>query len=179
MKKQLVLTAVASLLMLTIPTVFAAPITASLNWSSQTIVAGSHNIAAFTVIVDPDCLIGKTFSGTLTVIEPDGITTGTVTIGSTPCGTPLTADYPSDFAGSASTTTLGTYTAIWMGTTSVTIGGLHPEFRLQDNFVVKAFRNTVPEFQAPSMILAAIGLALILVVKKHSAKQTQKIRAAF
>ena len=148
------------------PFVAASPITANLNWSSQSIPAGSTNTATYGVAIDADCPVGQTFSGTLTVVEPDGISTATVVVGATPCGTTnLTSVYPTTFTGTAGTTQLGTYTATWQGTTSIVTSGIHPQFFLQNNFTVRAFRP-VPEFSTPALLIAAIGLALLTVMKK-------------
>src|SRR2546425_9320847 len=82
------------------PFAAASPITPNLNWGLQTIVSGSTNTGIYGVATDFDCPIGQTFSGTLTVVEPDGISTATVTVGPTACGTTgLTSVYPTDFTG--------------------------------------------------------------------------------
>ena len=150
------------------PFASAAPINATLNWGLQTIVSGSTNTGTYGVAVDFDCPAGQTFSGTLTVVEPDGVSTATVIVGSTACGTiGLTSVYPTDFTGTKGTTQIGTYTATFAGTASTDIFGIHPQFKVVDNFVVKEFGATnVPEFSAPAMIVAVVGLALLTVMKK-------------
>jgi hypothetical protein len=150
------------------PFAAAHPINAGLNWGLQTIVSGSTNTGTYGVGVDFDCPVGETFSGTLTVVEPDGISTATVTVGPTACGTTsLTSVYPTDFTGTAGTTQIGTYTATFAGSASTDIFGIHPEFKLVDNFVVKEFGATnVPEFSAPAMIVAVAGLVLLAATKR-------------
>ena len=150
------------------PFAAASPINATLNWGLQTIVSGSTNTGTYGVGVDFDCPLGETFSGTLTIVEPDGISTSTVTVGPTACGTTgLTSVYPTDFTGTKGTTQVGAYTATFAGIASTDILGIHPEFKLVDNFVVKEFGHAnVPEFSAPAIIVAVVGLALLTVMKK-------------
>ncbi len=164
---------IAALMMLmgAVSPALASPITANLTWSSQTLTPGSSNTATFGVSVDSDCPSGQTFSGTLTVVEPDGISTSTVTVGATPCGTTnLTAVYPTAFTGVAGTTELGTYSATWAGTTSATIGGVHPTFKVTDNFVVASFPPPVPEFPVPAIMVVGAAMLLMGLIRRTSVK---------
>ncbi len=147
------------------PAVSASPIAPSLGWTSQNLVAGQSTTATFGVLADADCPIGQTFSGTLTVVRPDA-SSGSVSVTGIACGTTTTAAYPIAFSGTAGTNLMGTYTATWAGTTTTTVLGVHPTFSVQDNLVVKEFPPPVPEFSAPALLVAAIGLALFAVVKK-------------
>ncbi|MDA4113254.1 MAG: hypothetical protein OK474_04325 [Thaumarchaeota archaeon] len=158
----------------------AHPIDANLNWSSSSsgIITGGTNTATFGVAnmlpgggSDIDCPTGAFFSGVLTVTTPGGLTS-TYTVTNIPCGTQnLTAIYPTDFtpgSGAPSTTTSGTYTANWAGTSTALIGGVHPSFSVTDNFVANGQTPppTVPEFGAPAMLVAAIGLVVVAAMKK-------------
>lgn len=141
------------------PAVFASPISPVLNWSPNPIAKGGTTTATYGVASDADC--PGTFSGTLKVVEPDGISTATVTVGTTSCGTvTLTSVYPTAFTGTKGTTECGTYTATWSGTTSkpgVT-------FLTEDDFVVTCI--PVPEFPMPVFAIAAVGLVLLLAMRK-------------
>jgi len=161
-----------------LPLVAADPISPNLNWTNTSITAGSTNTATFGVANqlptggnDPDCPPGATFSGTLTVTTPGGLTS-TYSVTNVPCGTQtLSAVYPTAFTagtGAPSTTTVGTYTGVWAGTTSALIGGVHPTFSVTDNFATHALLPppTVPEFGAPAMLVAAIGLVVVAAMKK-------------
>jgi hypothetical protein len=165
-------------LLVALPLAAAHPINANLNWTSTSIPAGSTNTATFGVAdmlvgggSDIDCPAGDTFSGTLTVTTPGGLTSS-VTETNIPCGTQnLSAVYPTDFApgtGAPSTTTVGTYSAAWVGTSTALVGGLHPSFNVQDNFVTvqQSPPPPVPEFGAPAMLVAAIGLVVVAAMKK-------------
>ena len=161
------------------PFVAADPISPNLTWSSSSIPQGSTTTATFgvaqyltgTTNPDPDCPPGQTFTGTLTVTTPGGLTS-TVTETAVPCGTQnLSAVYPTGFTagtGVPSTSTTGTYSATWAGTTSATVGGYHPIFSVTDNFIVTAFPPPpgVPQFTAPVMMVAAFGLVLVAAAKK-------------
>ena len=144
------------------PAVFASPISPVLNWSPNPTTQGSTTTATYGVSTDSDCPSGGHFSGTLTVVEPDGVSTATVTVGSTLCGTvTLSSIYPTDFTGTAGTKECGTYIATWSGTTSkpgVT-------FLTEDNFVVTC-PTPSPEFPAPVFGIAAVGLVLLLAMRK-------------
>jgi len=84
------------------------------------------------------------------------------------CGSvTLHATYPTDFTGVASTTQCGTYSAEWKGTTSALVGGFHPTFDLTNNIVVTGCTQSAPEFGAPAMLIAAIGLVLVAAVKRR------------
>ena len=155
------------------PVVSAAPINPNLSWSPNPTTVGGTTTATYGVnsvtptgASDPDCPAGQTFTGTLTVTEPapaSGVST--VTVGSTPCGTTnLTSVYPTAFTGVASTATCGTYAAVWAGTTSALIGGVHPTFSVTDNFTIPCV--PVPEFPGPAMMVAALGLVLLVGVRK-------------
>ena len=164
-----------------LPFAAAHPIQANLNWSSSAsgIITGGTNTATFgvadvlpgTTTSDIDCPAGAYFSGTLTVTTPGGLTS-TYTVTNVPCGTQnLSAVYPTAFTagtGAPSTTTAGTYTGNWAGTTTALVGGLHPSFSVTDNFVANGQSPppTVPEFGAPAMLVAAIGLVVVAAMKK-------------
>ena len=108
---------------------------------------------------DADCPAGAFFSGTLTVTTPGGLTSS-VTVTNVPCGTQnLSAVYPTGFTpgtGAPSTAAAGTYTAVWAGTSTALVGGLHPSFSVQDNFVAQQLPPppTVPQFGAPAMLVS-------------------------
>jgi hypothetical protein len=150
------------------PVVAADPISPSLNWSVQSVPKGLSTTATVTVAIDPDCPSGQTFSGTITVTEPDGTSVATYTVPPTACGSAVTASYPSAFTGTAGTTELGTYTASWAGASSLIVDGNHPSFTVGDYFTVVAFQPppTVPEFGAPAMLVAAMGLLLVVAIRK-------------
>jgi hypothetical protein len=142
-----------------------SPINPNLTWNPNPVNQGATTTATYGVAADSDCVTGDTFAGTLTVVEPDGVSTSTVIQGATPCGTTnLSAVYPTAFTGTASTRECGLYTATWAGSTSTTVGGVHPKFSTQDNFIVQC--ATVPEFGAPAMLLAAFGMVLVVAMKK-------------
>ena len=86
-----------------------------------------------------------------------------------PCGTQnLSAVYPTAFTpgtGAPSTSTSGTYSATWAGTTTALVGGVHPVFSTGDSFVVVPIGG-VPEFGAPTMLVAAFGLVAVALAKK-------------
>src|SRR6204780_825626 len=164
-----------------LPFAAAHPIQANLSWSSSAsgIITGGTNTASFGVAdtlpggnqTDIDCPAGAFFSGTLTVTTPGGLTS-TYSVTNVPCGTQnLSAVYPTAFTagtGAPSTTTAGTYTGTWAGTTTALVGGLHPSFSVTDNFVANGQSPppTGPEFGAPSMLVAAIGLVVVAAMKK-------------
>src|SRR5580698_6384819 len=163
-----------------LPFVTAHPINANLNWSSSGsgIITGGTNTANFGVAdmlvgggSDIDCPAGAFFSGTLTVTTPGGLTS-TYSVTNVPCGTQnLSAVYPTAFTagtGAPSTATAGTYTGLWAGVTTALVGGVHPSFSVTDNFVANAQSPppTVPEFGAPAMLVAAIGLVVVAAMKK-------------
>jgi hypothetical protein len=170
-------------LLVALPLVAADPINANLNWASTSIAAGSPNTATFGVAStlvgggsDIDCPTGQFFSGVLTVTTPGG-KTSTFTVTNVPCGTQnLTAVYPTAFtpgSGAPSTASVGTYTANWAGVSTALIGGVHPSFNVTDNFVANAQLPppTVPEFGAPAMLVAAIGLVVVAAMKKGNLLQ--------
>jgi hypothetical protein len=161
-----------------LPFVAAHPIDPSLNWANTSIIGGATNTATFGVAdllpgggPDSDCPPGATFSGTLTVTTPGGLTS-TYSVSGVPCGTQnLTAVYPTAFTagtGSPSTLTAGTYAGVWAGTTSAVVGGVHPTFSVSDNFVTQAQTPppTVPQFGTPAVFVAAMGLILVAAMKK-------------
>ena len=164
-----------------LPLVTAHPISPNLNWSSSSsgIPTGGTVTATFGVAdvlpggnsSDIDCPAGAFFSGTLTVTTPGG-TVSTHTVANIPCGTVnLTAIYPTQFTATGHTpanSTSGTYTANWAGSTTALIGGLHPSFSITDNFVANQLPPppTVPEFGAPAILVAAIGLVVVAAMKK-------------
>jgi hypothetical protein len=170
----------AALLLLASPALLAVsanPINPNLSWAPNPIAIGATTTATFGVgdtvpggASDPDCPAGAFFSGTLTVTTPGGLTS-TVTETSIACGTQnLSAVYPTAFtagSGAPSTSTSGTYSAEWAGTTTATVGGAHPIFDTKDNFVVSpAINHSAPEFGAPAMLVAAIGLVAVALMKK-------------
>jgi hypothetical protein len=179
LKKAVPLLALVSVgLLAFMPIVAADPINPNLVWSATNVSQNGTTTATFGVANqlpaggnDPDCPPGDTFTGTLTVTTPGGLTS-TVTETAVPCGTQnLSAVYPTAFTagtGPASTGTLGAYSASWAGTTSATVGGFHPLFNVTDNFIVVAFSppTQVPQFGAPLMLVAAFGLVLVAAAKK-------------
>jgi hypothetical protein len=178
-KLAVISTLVAFVGMMFAPVAFAMPITPNLAWSPGTVVAGSTTTAIFgvadkillpnsTTINDPDCPPGQTFTGTITVTEPDNTSISTTSVTVVACGTTnLSAIYPTAFTGTKGTTELGTYTAVWKGTTTATVGGKHPTFNVIDNFVVvPPVTHGAPEFAAPAMFVAAFGLVVVALIKK-------------
>ena len=163
-------------LLVALPLVAADPINANLNWTNTIIPQTGTNTATFGVAdmlvgggSDIDCPAGAFFSGTLTVTTPGGLTS-TYSVTNVPCGTQnLTAAYPAAFtagSGAPSTASAGTYTANWAGTSTALVGGVHPSFSVTDNFVAQGFPPPVPEFGAPAMLVAAIGLVVVAAMKK-------------
>ena len=172
----------AALLLLATPALLAVradPINPNLSWAPNPINVGATTTATFGVgdtipgtspaVSDPDCPSGDFFTGTLTVTTPGGLTSS-VTETNIPCGTQnLSAVYPTAFtpgSGAPSTGTAGTYTAEWKGTTTALVGGIHPAFDTIDSFVVQSTSHGAPEFGAPAMLVAAIGLVAVALVKK-------------
>ena len=171
----------AALLLLATPALLAVradPINPNLSWNLGLAVAGSTNTATFGVAnqipsggSDPDCPAGAFFSGALTVTMPDGLTS-TYSVSNVACGTQnLHTIYPTQFTpgtGAPRMNTSGTYTAVWAGTTTALVGGVHPAFSIQNNFGVfsTGILPGVPEFGAPAMLVAAIGLVAVALVKK-------------
>jgi hypothetical protein len=171
----------AALLLLATPALIAVradPIQANLNWNPGSITAGGFTTATFGVAdmlpgggPDSDCPPGAFFSGTLTVTTPGGLTS-TVSVSNVPCGTQnLSAVYPTGFTpgtGAPSTSAAGTYSATWAGSTTALVGGVHPSFNVQDNFIAQSLLPppTVPQFGAPAMLVAAIGLVVVAAMKK-------------
>ena len=178
------LLAFAALLLLASPALLAVhadPINPNLSWAPNPINVGATTTATFGVgdtipgtsppQSDPDCPAGAFFSGVLTVTTPGGLTS-TYTVTSVPCGTQnLSAAYPAAFtagSGAPSTISIGTYTANWAGTSTALVGGVHPTFSVTDNFFTtqQTPPPTVPEFGAPAMLVAAIGLVVVAAMKK-------------
>jgi hypothetical protein len=175
------LASVALILCLT-PTLTTAQATlanADLSWNPSPTQIGSTTTATFGVAdtlpgggSDPDCPAGATFSGTLTVTTPHG-NTSTFTVTNVPCGTTnLTAVYPTDFTpgtGAPSTNQLFKYNATWTGTTTADVGGMHPTFKVTDQFETYLCCPppiTTPEFGSSAILVAAIGLVLVAAMKK-------------
>src|SRR3984885_10246795 len=171
------LLAFAALLLLASPALLAVhadPINPNLSWSPNPIAIGATTTATFGVgdtipaQSDPDCPAGAFFTGTLTVTTPGGLTSS-VTETHIACGTQnLSAAYPGAFTpgtGAPSTSTSGTYSATWAGTTTALVGGVHPVFSTGDSFVVVPIGG-VPEFGAPTMLVAAFGLVAVALAKK-------------
>ena len=156
-----------------LPAVHADPINANLVWSPDPTTQGGTSTATFGVndvtttgSPDPDCPAGDMFSGTLTVVEPDGVSSASYSVTNVACGTTnLTAVYPTAFTGTAGTSQCGVYMATWAGTTTAVESGVHPTFNLSDHLAVNC-PTGVPEFQAPAMMIAALGLLLLLAVRK-------------
>jgi hypothetical protein len=184
------LLAFAALLLLASPALLAVhadPINPNLSWSPNPISIGATTTATFGVgdtipgtsppQSDPDCPAGDTFTGTLTVTMPNG-KTSSVTETAIPCGTQnLTAIYPTAFtsgSGAPSTNIAGTYTAEWKGTTTALVGGVHPAFDAIDSFFVQPPCVCVPEFSAPPVLVAAIGLVAVVLVKKANLIKVRK-----
>ena len=176
--------AFAALLLLTTPALLAVhadPINPNLSWAPNPVIFSGTTTAIFGVgdtipgispaQSDPDCPAGDTFTGTLTVTMPNG-KTSSVAETSIPCGTQnLTAVYPTAFTpGTDTPNTIipGAYTAEWKGTTTATVGGVHPAFDTIDSFFVLGPCTLcgVPEFSAPPILVAAIGLVAVALVKK-------------
>jgi len=155
------------------PAVYAAPIRANLVWLPDPTSQGGTSTATFGVndvtttgAPDPDCPAGDTFDGTLTVVEPDGVSTSSYSLTSVPCGSiNLTAVYPTAFTGTAGTSQCGIYMATWAGVSSAIEGGVHPTFRVSDHLAVSC-AVPVPEFQGPGIMIAALGLLLLATVNK-------------
>jgi hypothetical protein len=157
----------------------AASSTADLSWNPTQIQIGQTTTATFGVpdalqggVPNPDCPAGATFSGILTVTMPHG-NTSTFTVSDVPCGTTdLTAVYPTDFTpgtGAPSTDQIFRYNATCAGTTTTLVGGTHPTFSVTDEFEVYLCCPPpmgAPEFGAPAVMVAAIGLVLVAFIKK-------------
>jgi hypothetical protein len=164
-----------------LPFVGAHPISPNLNWGSTgsgiptggTVTAnfGVADVLPGTTTPDVDCPAGAFFSGTLTVTTPGGLPS-TFTVNNVPCGTQdLHAIYPTQFTAlshAPANSTTGTYTADWAGSTTALVGGVHPSFSISDNFVAVSLSPppTVPEFGAPAILVAAIGLVVVAAMKK-------------
>src|ERR1700694_5011783 len=154
-KRMISLMATLSVALMLVPVVYPHPIAPALSWSSQNLSPGSSTTATASVMIDPDCPSGQTYQGTITVVEPDGVSTATFSVGPTACGTSVTALYPTAFTGTAGTLETGVYTATWAGSSSAVVGGQHPQFSMQNNFIVQKFSPPpVPEFPAPAMFVA-------------------------
>jgi hypothetical protein len=152
------------------PSAFAHPIIAKLQWAPNNITTpGTPTVATFGVDIDADCPSGQTFAGVVTVTTPGGAVS-TYTQSAIACGSvTIMQTYPTGFTnvvGTGNTNTCGVYTATWAGTTSALVGGFHPIFNVQDNFVVSGCTQSAPEFGAPAMLVAAIGLVLVAAVKR-------------
>lgn len=166
---------ISTVALLLVPSAAASPITATLAWSSQNLVAGQSTTATASVSIDSDCPSGQTYSGTITVVEPDGVSTATFSVGTTPCGTSVTAVYPTDFTGVAGTTQTGTYSATWAGSSSAVVGGSHPSFILRDNFAVHAFSPPpVPQFPMGIGLLIVVAVPLLLALKNRRSAITNQ-----
>jgi hypothetical protein len=163
----LALLLVASFTLTPMVTATPPPYDSVLGWShGDGIVQGSTITATFGFGVSGYCLTGYTFSGNLTVTEPDGVSVATVSVKDVPCGTTdLTAVYPTGFTGTAGTSELGTYTAVWRSDTSQFTSHI-PIIAISQNFTVALTTNYVPEFGAPAILVAAMGLVLLALMKK-------------
>lgn len=124
--------AIIALILVSTPFLIASATNPSLSWSTQTLSPTQTTIATIGLATDSNCK--TTYSGVLTVTQPDGANKATYTVTNEPCGKYVSATYPSQFIGVAATTEYGTYTATFIGTTAN--GGT---FNLQDNFVVNVF----------------------------------------
>src|ERR1700730_14095774 len=93
----------AAILSLTPMVAAAHPITPSLSWSVLSVPQGLSTTGTANVAIDSDCPSGQTYSGTITVTQPDGVSVATFSVPATACGTPVTVSYPSDFTGTAGT----------------------------------------------------------------------------
>lgn len=165
MKKLLAVIPIVLFALMVLPSASAHPVTASLSWSSVLIPAGGSTTASITVKVDPDCPIGGTFTGTLSVTQPDGVSVGTYSVSAIPCGTVVTAAYPGAFSGAASTSSTGNYKAVWAGSTSQ--AGV--TFTLTDGFSVANFKVPgVPQFPiaGTGVVVLAGALGLLLIKRK-------------
>jgi hypothetical protein len=85
-----------------------------------------------------------------------------------PCTTSVanaTATYPTGFTGAAGTSELGTYTSHFDGFISLSTSSV-PFFSAVEFFTVALTTNYVPEFGAPAILAAAMGLVLLALMKK-------------
>ena len=165
-KKLAVISALLALAsMAFVPAALASPINPNLTWNPNPIAQGLTTTATYGVATDSDCPSGQTFAGTLTVVEPDGVSTSSISVGATACGTTnLSAAYPTAFTGVEGTTECGLYAATWSGTTSTTVGGIHPTFSVTNNFIVTC-PTGVPQFGMPALLVAAMGLVLVAALR--------------
>jgi hypothetical protein len=139
-----------------------------LLWTPPLVYPGSPEQttnATYGVEPNSECPFGDFFSGTLTVTEPDGTSVSSVTQTDIPCGTvDLTTVYPSGFTGTAGTSECGPYAAVWAGSTTAVVGGVHPTFSMNLSF--SGFCRAIPEFGVPAVLVAAIGLVVVAVMKR-------------
>lgn len=158
----MVIAAISLLAGLITPVAFASPINPNLTWAPNPIAVGGTTTATFGVSTDADCPSG-TYTGTLTVTDPASVShsfTGNPVTAA--CGvTNNSAIFPNDFTGGANTRTCGTYTATWTGTTSANGGS----FGTLNTFKVTCPVGA-PEFGAPSLLVAAMGIALLAALRK-------------
>jgi hypothetical protein len=154
-----------------VPVVSASPTGAYLNWNAQTILVGGSTTAMFGMSIGPECPVGQTWTGSVTVTMPDRTTIAEIYgPGPIPCGLTVYVPYPSGFTGpdtfgTAATNELGTYTAVFAGMGN---NGAN-SFSIAANFtVVRTLPPPlpVPEFGAPTFLVAAVGLVLVAVIKR-------------
>jgi hypothetical protein len=155
-----------------VPAASASPTGAYLNWSVQTIVVGGSTTAMFGMSIGPECPVGQAWVGSVIVTMPDGTTIAEIySPGPIPCGLTVSVPYPSGFTGSpdtfgtAATSELGTYTAVFSGMGN---GGAN-SFTIAANFTVVRTAPPplpAPEFGAPAFLVAAVGLVLVAVMKR-------------
>jgi hypothetical protein len=147
----------------------ASTIAPRLYWVTQPIVypglPQQTITAGYGVLATNECPFGDFFSGTLTVTEPDGTSVSSVTQTDIPCGNiDLTTVYPTGFTGTAGTSECGPYTAVWAGSTTAVVDGVHPAFSLNLDF--SGYCTPVPEFGAPAILVAAMGLVAVAMMKR-------------
>ena len=162
----LVLLTVASFTLTPTVAAIPAPFEPVLSWGHNAgIINGSTITATFGL---DGCVPGSTFSGTLKVTEPDGVGVATFSVTNVLCTTSvtnMTVIYPTGFTGTAGTSELGTYTSQW--NTVISLSGFnYPTMSRPEFFTVALTTNYVPEFGAPTIMVAAMGLVLLAFMKK-------------
>jgi hypothetical protein len=157
---------VASFTMTPIVGAIPPPFDPMVSWShGDAILNGSSIIATFGLACPP----GATFSGTLRVTEPDHVSVATVSVTNVPCigfDSNATAVYPTGFTGTAGTSELGTYSSGFSGILSLSATQHVPFSSPTQDFTVALTTNYVPEFGAPTILVAAMGLVLLALIKK-------------
>jgi hypothetical protein len=150
-----------------VPSALASPANANLSWNPPVIFEGQTTTATYGVPVNTDCPSGDFFTGTLTVTEPFGTGTSSVTQDDIPCGTvDLSAVYPTGFTGTAGTQCPGgPYSTLWTGSTTAVVDGVHPTFSVKNTFELPICLK-VPEFGGPAVLVAAVGLVAVAAMRR-------------